>query len=391
MKKIIANLSLSAFLFTTVLSTSSQACTRVMCTEGDRVITSRSMDWKRNIPTSLWVFPRGMSKEGGVGKNFLNWTSKYGSVVAVGYNAVTADGMNEKGLVANLLWLSEAKYGKSNKPSLSIGAFAQYVLDSYATVEEAVKGLKETSFQIKSASLPGNEITLPKGTPIPTGKGNIVKLPKALTIHLPTSMHLAISDASGDSAIVEFIKGEMVINHSKKYKVLTNSPTFEKQLAIDSYWKEVGGNAMLPGTHRPADRFVRASFYTNHPVVGKQSKLYTTDEKMAVAKAFSIIREASVPLGVSIPLVSLPNGINKPFRILPASSTIWRTVADQKALKYYFDGAISPSTFWVDINKLNLNKGADVKKLDLSDYPNYAGEVSDKFVKSKPFEFLTSK
>lgn len=391
MKKVLGKVSLSVIMMVSSLSINSQACTRVMCVEDDRVITSRSMDWKKNIPTALWVFPRGMNKNGGVGTKTLNWTSEYGSVVSVGYNAVTADGMNEKGLVANLLWLSEAKYGKSNKPSLSIGAFAQYVLDNYASVEEAVKGLRDTDFQIKSASLPGNEITLPKGTPIPISKGKFIKLPKATTIPLPTSMHLAISDASGDSAIVEFVKGEMVINHSKKYKVLTNSPTFEKQLAINSYWKEVGGNAMLPGTHRPADRFVRASFYTNHPVVGKQLKLYTTDEKMAVAKAFSIIREASVPLGVSIPLVSLPNGINKPFRILPASSTIWRTVADQKALKYYFDGAVSPSTFWVDINKLNLNKGADVKKLDLSDYPNYAGEVSEKFVKSKPFDFLMKK
>ena len=368
--------------------TSSQACTRVMCVEDDRVITSRSMDWKKDIPTALWIFPRGMNRSGGIGTKSLTWTSKYGSVVSVGYDSVTADGMNEKGLVANLLWLGEAKYGKSNKPSLSIGAFAQYVLDNYKNVEDAVKGLKETSFQIKSASLPKNQITLPTGTPIPTSKDSFIRLKKPLTIHLPTSMHLAISDASGDSAVVEFIKGEMVINHSKKYKVVTNSPTFEKQLAINSYWKEVGGNAMLPGTHRPADRFVRANFYTNHPVKGIQAKLYNTDERRAVSKAFSIIREASVPLGVSIPLVTLPNGINKPFDIVPASSTIWRTIADQKALKYYFDGAVSPSTFWVDINKLNLNKDANVKKLDLLDYPNYAGEVSGKFVKSKPFDFL---
>lgn len=390
MKSLLKKVVLSGVTAVSILSINAQACTRVMCVEEDRVITSRSMDWKKNIPTALWIFPREMSKDGDVGNTSLKWTSKYGSVVAVGYNSVTADGMNEKGLVANLLWLSEAKYGQSDKPTISLGAFAQYVLDNYKTVDEAVKGLKKLEFQIKSASLPGNEITLPEGMPIPTGKGSIVKLPKAVTIHLPTSMHLAISDVSGDSAVVEFIKGKMVINHSSKYKVMTNSPTFEKQLAINSYWKEVGGNAMLPGTHRPADRFVRSTFYTNHPVKGKQEKLYNTDERMAVSKAFSIIREASVPLGVSIPLVTLPNGINKPFRIVPASSTIWRTVSDQKALKYYFDGAISPSVFWVDINKLDLSKGAKVKKLDLSKYPVYAGEVSGKFIETKPFEFLSS-
>jgi penicillin V acylase-like amidase (Ntn superfamily) len=391
MKKTLGKVSLSIIVMASALAVNAQACTRVMCKEGDRVITSRSMDWKKNIPTALWIFPKGMNKYGGIDKSSLTWTSKYGSVVAVGYDAVTSDGMNEKGLVANLLWLGEANYGKSDNPTISIGAFAQYVLDNYANVEESVNGLKEISFQIKSASLPGNQITLPKGTPIPTSKDSFIKLPKAFTLHLPTSMHLAISDASGDSAVVEFIKGEMVIHHDKKYKVVTNSPTFEKQLAINSYWKEVGGNAMLPGTHRPADRFVRASFYTNHPVTGKQATLYNTNERMAVSKAFSIIREASVPLGVSIPLVTLPNGINKPFDIVPASSTIWRTISDQKALKYYFDGAVSPSTFWVDIKKLDLSKGSDVKKLDLSEYPIYSGEVSSKFINSKPFDFLTSK
>ncbi len=390
MKKILGKVSLSIIIMASSLAVSAQACTRVICNDGDRVITSRSMDWKKDIPTSLWVFPRGMNKSGGIGKEFVTWTSKYGSVVTVGYNSVTADGMNEKGLVANLLWLSEAKYGRSKNESISIGAFAQYVLDNYANVAESVRGLEKADFQIKSASLPENAITLPIGTPIPTLRGGFTKLKEPLVIDLPTSMHLAISDASGDSAVVEFVQGEMVIHHDEKYKVMTNSPTFDKQLAINSYWKEVGGNAMLPGTHRPADRFVRATFYTNHPVTGKQAKLYKTDERRAVSKAFSIIREASVPLGVSIPLVTLPNGINKPFDIVPASSTIWRTIADQKALKYYFDGAVSPSTFWVDIHNLNLNKNAEVKKLDLLDYPNYAGEVSHKFVNTEPFDFLQS-
>jgi len=315
---------------------------------------------------------------------------KYGSVVAVGYNAVTADGINEKGLVANLLWESAAKYGDTDNSTISIGAFAQYVLDNYKNVNEAIEGLNKLMFQISSATLPDNKIKLPKGTPIPfTGR----TLPISITINLPTSMHLAISDAGGDSVVIEFIKGEMVMHHSPKYKVVTNSPTFDKQLAINEYWKDIGGNAMLPGTHRPADRFVKASFYTDNPVKGKQGEMYKEDEKMAIAKAFSIIRDASVPLGVSIPLANLPEVLDekKPLDIIPASSTIWRTVSDQKALKYYFDGAVSPFVFWVDLRKLDLSQNGEIKKLDLSNYPIYAGEVSSKFVKSKPFNFLTSK
>lgn len=53
--------------------------------------------------------------------------------------------MNEAGLMANLLWLVESEYptfGKGSKPGLTIAAWAQYVLDNFATVQEAVAALE---------------------------------------------------------------------------------------------------------------------------------------------------------------------------------------------------------------------------------------------------------
>lgn len=342
---------LGKIIFISVVSISgfsinSQACTRVICEGADRYITTRSLDWEENIPSALWIFPKGLKRNGG-GDNPLFWTSKYGSVITSGYDSFTGDGMNEKGLVANMLWLSESDYRKSNNPTLSIGALAQYVLDNYSNVKQAVQGLKSLKFQIITTKLPGDSED--------------------------ANMHLVISDSSGDSAIFEFIKGKMKVHHSKKYKVATNSPTYNKQLAIDSYWKGVGGKAMLPGTHRPADRFVKASFYTNNITKGK---MYD-DKKMAISRAFSIIRDASVPIGIDIPHEK---------KDLP--STIWRSISDQKELRYYLDVVVSPSVFWVDIKKLNLSKKGEVKKLDLSNYPNYSGEVSDMFIKAKPFKWL---
>ena len=57
--------------------------------------------------------------------------------------------MNEKGLVGNVLYLAEAEYGDADpdKPQISIGAWLQYILDSFATVAEAVAaGSKSNSF-----------------------------------------------------------------------------------------------------------------------------------------------------------------------------------------------------------------------------------------------------
>ena len=219
------------------------ACTRaVYLGPQGQTVTGRSMDWVEDMQTNLWVFPREMKRDGGLGKGSLEWTSKYGSVVASVYEGGTADGMNERGLVANLLYLAESEYPAVDdpRPGVSITAWAQYLLDNFATVEEAVAEMKKDGFRVVAVDAPNGM----KGT-----------------------VHLSISDATGDSAIFEYVDGKLVIHHGKEYQVMTNSPTYDKQLAINEYWKEFDGAVMLPGTVRAADRFARASYYIKacHP------------------------------------------------------------------------------------------------------------------------------
>ncbi len=195
------------------------------------------MDWKEDIQTNLWVFPRGSKQDGAAGPNSPKWVSKYGSVIATGYDIGTADGMNEKGLVTSLLYLAESDYGQPDgKPPLSISVWAQYVLDHFATVAEAVAALRQEPFRLISMKLPN-------------GSG--------------AQLHLAISDATGDSAIFEYLDGKLVIHHGKQYQVMTNSPSYDQQLALNAYWESIGGLTFLPGTNRAADRFARASFLIN--------------------------------------------------------------------------------------------------------------------------------
>ena len=87
------------------------ACTRVVYHgTNNNVMTARSMDWKTEIPANLWVLPRGIERNGLVGPNSVKWTVKYGSLVTTSWDIAVSDGMNEKGLVANLLWLAESKF-----------------------------------------------------------------------------------------------------------------------------------------------------------------------------------------------------------------------------------------------------------------------------------------
>lgn len=332
-----------------LVSSAAHACTRfVYHGANDEVITARSMDWKVDVGTNLWVFPRGMKRSGEAGPNSIQWTSKYGSVIASGYDVSTTDGMNEEGLVANVLWLVESSYPKydGKTPGLSLAAWAQYVLDNFATVREAVDALAKQPFTVVTASVPGEE-------------------------RLAT-LHLSLSDASGDSAIIEYIDGKQVIHHSRDYQVMTNSPTFEKQLALSEYWKQIGGTVMLPGTNRASDRFARASFYVN--AIPK-----TENPVEAIASVFSVIRNVSVPFGITTP--DEPN----------ISSTRWRTVSDQKRKLYFFESALTPNIFWVDLTKLDLSeKTGKVMKLDLG--PNqthiHSGIANDQFKDSQPFKFL---
>jgi len=334
-------------LIISFLSQEANACTRVVYkgTNGT-IITARSMDWKDKIPANLWIFPRGMQRNGEAGSNSFTWTSKYGSVIASAWDIATADGMNEKGLVANILWLAESKYPEfdstRSEKGLSIAAWAQYVLDNFATVDEAVTELSKEKFVIVSKYIPGTDKF--------------------------TTLHLSISDATGDNAIFEYIDGKLVIHHSPKYQVMTNSPIFEKQLDINTYWEGIPGTIMLPGTNRAADRFVRASYYI-HAIP------QTDNTRVAIASTFSVIRNCSVPFGISSK--DEPN----------ISSTRWRSVADHKNLVYYFETVLTPNTFWVDMKNIDFNESTSSRKLIVGDDSTYNGDVSGLFIESKPFEF----
>jgi len=333
------------------LSPGTEACTRLVYTgENGDVITARSMDWNSDIATNLWIFPRGVKRTGQAGKDSIGWTSKFGSVIASGYDISSTDGVNEKGLSANLLWLVESDYPKqqSNRPSLAISLWAQYVLDNFATVDEAVSALASEPYLLVTDKVPGES-------------------------RLAT-LHLSISDASGDSAIFEYIDGRQVIHHGRSYQVMTNSPTFDQQLALNTYWQQIGGTVMLPGTNRAADRFARAMFYVN-------SIPKSEDTVVALASVFSVIRNVSVPYGISTP--DQPN----------ISSTRWRTVVDHKRRLYFFESALTPNTFWVDLNLVDFDaRTGRTLKLDLGkDQRNtFSGNALSHFKETKPFSFLSS-
>lgn len=140
-------------------TTSAWTCTCLVFLGVDgQVMTARSMDWKSDIISNLWVLPLDMERNGQTGQNTLRWKSKYGSVITSGYVISTTDGVNEAGLNANLLWLVGPQYPSfdaKSKPGLTIAACAQYVLDNFASVKEAMVALEQQPFTIVLNNVPG--------------------------------------------------------------------------------------------------------------------------------------------------------------------------------------------------------------------------------------------
>jgi penicillin V acylase-like amidase (Ntn superfamily) len=103
-------------------------------------------------------------------------------------------------------------------------------------------------------------------------------------------VHVSLSDKSGDSAVIEYIGGKARIYHDKRFTVMTNEPTYDKQIENLKQYRTFGGDKPLPGERTPSDRFVRAAYYANGlPKPASQAE--------GAAYMFSVIRNVSVPFG----------------------------------------------------------------------------------------------
>ncbi|MGV0782287.1 linear amide C-N hydrolase [Mycolicibacterium peregrinum] len=325
-------------------------CTRVMWPEaGDAVLVGRNMDFHKDLMTNLWKQPRGVKRDDGVSGK-LTWTSKYGSVVATAFDITSVDGMNEAGLAGHILWLAESTYGEpdDSRTQLGQGIWLQYFLDNFATVAEATAWIAETDVQVVQMDDPTGGVR--------------------------PGLHLALDDATGDSAIIEYVDGKARVYHSKDYKVMTNSPTFDQQLELVKSFTGLGGDQPIPGSTLASDRFARASYYA-----GRLPK--PAGQVEAIAGMFSVIRNAAQPFRIPDP--------GKP----DASQTIWQVVLDLTNKRYVYESTTRPNIVWVDLADLDFSEGNPQLKLDLigelAVQGGIAGNVAHKFEDKGAMTFLS--
>ena len=167
------------------------------------MVFGRNYDWITDagmVCTNL----KGLSKTSMKTENgeTISWVSLYGSITFNQYGKeFPTGGMNEKGLVVELMWLDGTEYpANDNRPAVGVLQWIQYQLDNCATIDELISTDKKLRIS-------------------PTGT---------------TPLHYLVADANGNVAAIEFLNGKMVVHRGSNlpFTVLTNN-TYDE--SVKSY------------------------------------------------------------------------------------------------------------------------------------------------------------
>ena len=318
----------------------SSACTGISLTakDGSKII-ARTMEWGGfRMESHLVLVPRGHSQQviTPTGKDGMILKAKYGYTgIAVLKDNFMAEGINEKGLIGELFYFPGygecEEYNPANKSTTITDAqFLDWVLGSFATVEEMIKSLDKIHF---------------------TGFGRGFE-----------STHYSIGDASGRHIVLEYYNGKFHV-HENKIGVITNSPSYDwhmtnlnnyvnvfagaskpQEIAPGVTLKSIGmGSAGhgLPGDLTPPSRFVRAAFYVT------TARPQDTGEE-SVMQTFQILNNFDLPLGAEF-----RKGEKMPDML---SGTQWTTSTDLKAMKFYYKTEWNSSIRCIDLNEIDFAK-----------------------------------
>jgi penicillin V acylase-like amidase (Ntn superfamily) len=302
MKKSAAIL-VSILLLASLFVSDALACTTFCLKNKGEVLFGKNYDWMIGDGI-VFVNKRGVAKFSTAQGSPAKWVSGYGSVTFNQYGRENPmGGMNEAGLVIELMWLDETKYpAKDARPALDTLEWIQYQLDTSATVEEVLKNSEN------------------------------------VRIDSPVTLHYLVNDKNGDAATVEFLDGKLVAHTGEKLAVsaLAND-TYEKSWKYAAETESFGGAKATPQTESSLDRFTRAAQKTKE--FAKKEKT----EQEAVAYAFDVLSNVAQKQG-----------------------TQWSIVYDQKRGKVYFRTRLSQSIKSVELKNFDFACGSRVKMFDIN-------------------------
>ncbi len=209
-----------------LLPSAVSACTTFCLERNGSVVFGKNYDF--GIGSGMLVVnKRGVSKvsQAGAPDHPARWVSRYGSLTFNQFGReFPSGGMNEAGLVVELMWLDAARYPRpDSRPAVGVLEWIQYQLDNFATAAEVVANAE----RVRIASR--------------------------------TPLHYLVGDRAGGCASVEFLEGRLVAHTGAALpaRALTND-TYDSSLAFLRE-RERSGARELPAGPGSLERFVRAA------------------------------------------------------------------------------------------------------------------------------------
>jgi penicillin V acylase-like amidase (Ntn superfamily) len=350
-------------IFGVILVRIVNGCTRMFWnTNPDLKIVGRNEDFVTASHPTLVVTPHGVKRWGTAVADkkaeAIDWTVKYGSVAVYANNRFPNDGMNEAGLTARTLYYLDGDPNQTiapddQKQELDEDHWVSFVLDNFATVVDALDAIKN----VYIVSIQGEK-----------GSGYSYATPK----------HLAMADVSGDSAIVEISDGKLTVFHGEEYRVLTNPPSYQEELANAAKYKTTSAED-LPASWSGADRFVRADYFLR-----KLPQPRSNDANTAYGFMYSVLGNVAMPVGLPGPaedralIKQLVAALTDPTETYGDSATFFQTISDLTNKHYRFKSLIAPSDVYFDFSDYDFAEGQPVriiKRIDEYAQQGWSGDV----------------
>ncbi|MCI0451578.1 MAG: linear amide C-N hydrolase [Candidatus Latescibacteria bacterium] len=199
-----------------------RACTTFCFEAGGTLVFGKNYDWSVDDGLVI-VNKRGVAKTAFTEDNPARWISDFGSVTFNQYGReFPSGGINEKGLVVELMWLDETVYPEPDRRlALPTLQWIQFQLDNSATVDDVV------AWDAKVRIADGGSARI----------------------------HFLVADATGAVASFECINGKTTVHRGDDlpYPVLTN----DMYQVSTTYLQHLDANKPL--TDSSLDRFARAA------------------------------------------------------------------------------------------------------------------------------------
>lgn len=341
----------------------SEACTRIFWNTNDDgpLIVGRNEDYVSASDPTLVATPRGIERDGTEDEarksRSIRWTVKYGSVAVFANNRFPNDGMNEAGLTARTLFYLDGDPNESVAPDtakleLDADHWVSFLLDNFATVAEAVEAVRGQVYLVPVKGQQGYSYATPK--------------------------HLAVADATGDSAIIEIQKGKLEIFHGPQYRILTNPPSYQQQLANAAKYQSVR-ETDLPSSWDALDRFVRADYWVRH-----FPKPHDGDAAAAYGFMYSALGNVALPAGLPTPeedkaIVSkLIAELAHPDQSYGVA-TYFQSISDLTNRHYRFKSLTAPSDVFFELADYDFSAGQPVrvaKRIDQYATHGWSGDIA---------------